>query len=338
MRMKPAQLRAALARPARDVRLYLAHGPDEGAAQALAAQLGRSVGDGAERVDLDGATLRADPARLADEAASISLFGEPRWIRVTGLGEDALPAVAALLSAERAGNPAFALAPGLRGTSKLVKLVAESPYGVAVQCFAPTGRAAEELVRELSAEHGLRPVRGAARRLVEATGGDAAVIAREVEKLALFLDAAPDRPRELDEAALAAIGADLEDAAADGMIAALLDGRTDAFGAELARLGEAGVSPVQWLRQLARELVLLVDLRLEADRGGDPDGLIERRVHFSRHESTKRAVRRWTAPRLARALDLVAAAERAEKSAGGAGRMQPEATALTLARAAGDRR
>ena len=36
------------------------------------------MGAEAERVDLSGAELKADPARLADEAASISLFGGAR--------------------------------------------------------------------------------------------------------------------------------------------------------------------------------------------------------------------------------------------------------------------
>ena len=38
-----------------------------------------------------------------------------------------------------------------------------------------------------------------------------AVMTRELEKLALYLDAAPERPRELDDAALDAVGADLGD-------------------------------------------------------------------------------------------------------------------------------
>ena len=144
--------------------------------------------------------------------------------------------------------------------------------------------------------------------------------------------------RELDGAALDAIGADLGEAAADELIAALIDGRTAELGAELARLAEAGAAPVQWLRQLARRLVLLIELRLEADRGGDPTALVKRRVHFSEEEVVLRALRRWSAARLARALDLVTAAERGEKSAMTAGRVLSDATAMTLGRAAADRR
>ena len=63
------------------------------------------MGPDAERIDLDGQTLRDDPARLADEAASFSMFGDKRCIRITGMGEESLPALNALLEAEAAGNP-----------------------------------------------------------------------------------------------------------------------------------------------------------------------------------------------------------------------------------------
>ena len=334
MRMKPPQLRAALGRPSTDVRLYLIHGPDEAAAFDFAGQLARSVGATAERIDLDGATLRGDPARLADEAAALSLFGDPRWIRVTGVGEESLEAIAALLSAARAGNPVLAIAPTLKATAPLVKLAGDSPAAIVTQCYAPTGRDAERLVTDLALEHGLRPVRGAAQRIADATGGDRAVIARELEKLALFLDAEPGRVRELDGAALDAIGADLGETAAGELVAALVDGRTAELGAELMRLAEVGASPVQWLHQLAREIMLLIELRLEVDRGSDPVALMkQRRIHFSKEPTI-----RWSAARLARALDLVMAAERAEKSATTAGRVLADHMAMTLGRAAADRR
>ena len=44
----------------------------------------------AERIDLGGADLRGDPARLADEAASISMFGGARWILVEPAGDESL--------------------------------------------------------------------------------------------------------------------------------------------------------------------------------------------------------------------------------------------------------
>src|SRR3546814_1879050 len=79
--------------------MFLLHGPNVAGSQALTKRLERAMGPDAERIDLDGAALKIDPARLADEAASISLFGGARWIRVTLAGDEALPAIEGLLQA-----------------------------------------------------------------------------------------------------------------------------------------------------------------------------------------------------------------------------------------------
>ena len=66
-------------------------------------------------------------------------------------------------------------------------------------------------------------------------GGDRAVLSREIEKLALFLDAAPDRPHDLDDGALDAIGADLGEAETSRVVDAVIGGQTAALGAELGQ-------------------------------------------------------------------------------------------------------
>jgi DNA polymerase-3 subunit delta len=78
-----------LPRPRPDVRLYLFYGPAEAGTADLARRLIAGLGE-AERVDIEAAVLRKEPGRLADEAASVSLFGDARVIRATGLGEDAV--------------------------------------------------------------------------------------------------------------------------------------------------------------------------------------------------------------------------------------------------------
>src|SRR3546814_2532017 len=65
-----------------------------------------------------------------------------------------------------------------------------------------------------------------------ASGGDRAIVAREIEKIALFLDAGADRPGEIDDAALDAIGADLGDAEMSRAIAAAVGGDTAAIRSE----------------------------------------------------------------------------------------------------------
>ena len=71
-----------------DIRLFLVFGQDESAIADIAAQLAAQLGPEVERVDLDSDKIRSDLALLADEANSMSLFGDKRYIRLTVRRED----------------------------------------------------------------------------------------------------------------------------------------------------------------------------------------------------------------------------------------------------------
>ena len=325
--------RAAVDRPSPDCRLYLFHGPDASAAAEHADRLGMALGAEVERIDFDGSALKSDPARLADEAASLSLFGGARYIRVSQAGEECLDAFAALLNAERAGNPVVALAPTIRSTAKIVKLANDSRRALAVAFYEPSAGDAEKLVVAMAREAGMRTIGDAARRIAAATGNDRAVMQREIDKFALYLDAAPNRPADLDDAAVDAIGADLGDAEMTRLVDAVVEGDSAAVGSELWRLAEAGTSPILWLRQLARRLTVLAEMRSDVDLGGEMGAVLKRhRVFFREEASTSRALRRWTPAMLARGLDRVRHAERAVMASANAGGVLADHEVAEIAR------
>lgn len=326
------QIRQALARPSADIRLYLLHGPDEAGASELARVLAKAMGRDAERIDLDSATLKSDPARLTDEAAAMSLFGGPRHIRIASVGDEGLAAFTALLEAESAGNPVVAIAPTVKTTAKIVKLALDSPRAMAFGCYAPTAADAERLAATIGGEMGLRLAAGVAARLVEAAAADRSVMLRELEKLALYLDAAPDRPREVDHGAMDAIGADLGEVEMGDAVEAVVEGRVGDLGGELALLDEGGASPIPWLRALARRLIALAEMRADVDAGEPVDAVMKRhRVFFRDEARTARALRRWTPAMLARALVRIRTAERAVMAPGNAGAVLAEAEATVIA-------
>ena len=338
MKAHAVRIRPALASPPPDIRLFLLYGPDEAGARDLATVLAKAMGPDAERVDLTPATLRTQPGLLADEAASLSLFGGARHIRVAGGGEEVLEAATLLLGAELTGSPVVVLAPALKATAKLVKRALDSPRALVLACHEPSAAEIDRIASELGRAQGLQFERGIARRIAEAAGGDRAVMAREVEKLALYLDAAPDRPRPLDDDALDAVGADLVDADADAFAAAVVAGRVSDAGELLAGLAESGQSAIPWLRALARRLTLLAELRREAGAGGDLSGAFKRfRVHFTQQAEVGAAVSRWSPNRIASALDAVRAVERAVIASGSAGDVLARAATLDLARRAAPR-
>ena len=96
MKGDAAAIHALARKPRPDIRLYLIFGTDDGGNASLAAEIIASFPKGAERTDLDGPQLARDPSLLAAEAASLSLFGDARYIRVSTSGKESLPAVEAL--------------------------------------------------------------------------------------------------------------------------------------------------------------------------------------------------------------------------------------------------
>ena len=331
------QIRAALDAASPDIRLYLLHGPDEAGARDLAGRLARAIGPEGERIDLDPATLKGQPGRLADEAASLSLFGGARHLRIAGAGEESVAACTLLLASERAGNPAVMIAPGVKASSALVKLAIGSPRAMAFACYVPEGDEADKLATGIARELGLRTVGASAARIAAAAGGDRAIMTRELEKLATYLDAAPERPRELDDAALDAVGADLGDSEMSRAIDAAIAGGPDRVGEELARLATAGTSPIPLLRQLVRRLMTLADLRAEIDRGASVASVSER-VFFRERAVTARALRTWSPAQLDAAIGRARRAERAVMMLGNAGPVLGEAAVVAVARMAARQR
>lgn len=338
MKANVSQLRAALDNPASPIRLYVLHGPDEAGAREWAARLARTMGPDAERIDIEASALRTDPGLLAGEAASLSLFGGARHIRVTGAGEECLDAFALLLAAEQAGNPVIALAPSVKATGKMLKLVQGAANAMSFACYLPEGADAERLVTAMAMEHGLRASGDTARRIATACGTDRAVMAREIEKFAQFLDAAPERPKILDDAVLDALGADSSDAELGRAIAAAVDGRPADLGLELARLAEAGTSPIPLMRGVVRRLMTIAELRAEVDAGASIDSVIERhRIFFRERGSTARALRTWNPVKLAAAIDHARKAERGLMGTGTAGQILAERACIDIARSAARR-
>ncbi|TVV71470.1 DNA polymerase III subunit delta [Sphingomonas solaris] len=335
MKASRPQIERALDTAPADIRLFLLHGPDESQSRELAARLARRMGPEAERVDLSGAQLKGDPARLTDEAASISLFGGARHIRIEPAGDDAYEAVTALLEAPSAGNPVVMVAGALRKDSRLLKRALADPAVLAFASYLPEGGDIDRLAGSMAREQGLVIDGDVARRLATGSGGDRALLAREIEKLALYVDAAPDRPAPLDRAMFDEISADTAEGDLSRLVDMLISGRPERLGAELARLAIAGQEGIGLLRPLLRRLMLLAELRAEVDRGNGIEAVMGgagRAVFWKEKAAVATQLSRWSGEALAKAIERVTATELAVKASGSAGPILVEAELVAIAR------
>jgi DNA polymerase III subunit delta len=332
-----SQIERALDTPPADTRLFLLYGPDESGSATLAKRLEKAMGPQAERVDLDGATLKNDPARLADEAASFSMFGDKRWIKLTSCGDEALPALEALLQAEQAGNPVVLLGGALKATSKIVKLALDSKAALAFASYAPDEREAAKIATAIATERGLRLPIEMARQIADLCANDRTLMAGEIEKLALYLDAAPDHQVQATPEALNALSAEAMDTDSTPLINAVFSGEIDRLLHELAMMDMRGAALASIFRPLLGRAMLLAGIRAEFDRSGKIDDAMERAgkaVFWKEKPLVKNQVRRWDAPRIARAIERLAGAERSTRNARNAGELLARQELLTIARQA----
>ena len=337
MKANRGQIERALDAPPPDIRFFLLYGPDEAGSAAIAKRLERAMGPQAERVDLDGASLKDDPARLSDEAASFSMFGDKRWVRVSGMGDESAPALAALLEAEAAGNPVIAVTGALKPTSKLLKLALDHKGAMACISYQPDAREAEQIAIGIAREGGLRLSTELARRIVELANGDRALMAGEVEKLILYLDAAPDRPREATADALDALSADNPDTEIGPLVNAVLGGDLKAMHKEMLRLSESGAAMASIIRPLLTRAMLIANIRADFDASGRLDAAVEsagKAVFWKEKGTVSRQVRIWDAAGAARVIQRLLGAERASRGGRGAGELLVRHELLAIARQA----
>ena len=302
-----------LDRPDPAVRFYLFYGPDDAGSRAHALRLLKGLGD-AEKFIVLGSAVKSDPASLADEAAAMALFGGRRALWIEPAGDEIVEGVTALLDAPAAESVVIAIAGALTKRSALLALADSHAHALSHISYVPDARDLERIILEQARSAGLGMPHDVAQRIAAASNSNQAIAASEIEKLALFLDASPDRPREADHDALDAIGAEAADADLLRAGALALAGQASALTALLARLPLGGSSEaVPILRALQRRLLMLAPLRARVERGERVDDVLTsmgKALFWKDKALVKTLLSNWSAARLAEAADRVTQAER----------------------------
>ena len=272
MKSSRGSIGRALDQPDSALRLYLLHGPDEGQSRALGDRLLKGLGAG--RFVVLGGTIRSDPALLVDEAAAMSLFGGARVIWIDPAGDEIAESAEALLSAPACESPVVAIAGALRKTSALLKLAEGHPLALAHASYLPEGQDADRMVTEVGRTYGLRIPGAVAARIATACSCDQAIVGQELAKLALYVDASPESPKELDHDAVDAIGAAMPEGDFLRLADLALCGRMAELADELARLPAGGTEAIPVIRALQRRLLMLAPIRARIERGERPEAVM----------------------------------------------------------------
>jgi DNA polymerase-3 subunit delta len=319
VKLPAGRVAAFLRRPDPETRAVLFHGPDAGLVRERADAVARTIcpdpRDPFRVAELSAAALAADPARLADEAAQLSLMGGRRVVRVREAG-DALAPLCRRFLAETPGDALVVVEAGdLPARSALRRVFDEASDAVAIGCYPDSARDLAAVVRETCAARDIAISRDAVEFLVAHLGGDRLLTRAELEKLTLY---AGDGGRiGLDDAR--AVIADSAALSLDDALLAAAEGDASALDRALARVFQEGESPVTVIRALLRHLQRLHLMASRVAAGGSVEEVMRGArppIFFKEQDSYRRQLRRWNEKRLRDALDLVAEAEFRMKQTG----------------------
>lgn len=308
---KGQALNRAIERPDPDCRFYLFHGPDEAGSRALGERL--LVALGAEKFVLPASAVKSDPAVLPDEAGALALFGGPRAIWLEPAGDEIAAGVEALLAADKVESPVIAIAGTLRKGGPLLKAAEGHAAALTATSWIPDSRDSARIALELGRSEGVALGADLADRIASAAAGNRAVMASEMTKYALYLNASPERPAELTHEVVDLLGADsgerdlalFADLALDGEPARLFD--------ELDRAAPPANEAVRVVRALQRRLLQLAPIRARIDHGERPDAVLTslgKSLFWKDKPLVERLLRWWPAERLATLVERSAALEK----------------------------
>jgi DNA polymerase-3 subunit delta len=327
VKLAAGQVERFLRRPDPATPVVLIYGPDEGLVRERVERLIAAVLDDprdpfrASELGLD--LVRAEPARLADEARALCLMGGRRVVRLRQASDQATAACRALLALERIEALVVIDAGELPSGSSLRRLIEGAPRAAAIACYRDEGRDLAAFVERELAERRLRADADARAWLLEHLGADRGVTRSELDKLALYLGAggatagAGTQPVGLDD--VAAVVGDSAALGLDDLVHGVALGQLAATERCLERLLGEGQDPVRLVRAQANHFARLHRLAAQVERGAALEQVVERArppIHFRRKDAVRSELRLWSAARAARALARLTEAEIACKTTG----------------------
>jgi DNA polymerase-3 subunit delta len=309
--LKANEVDAFLTRPNPARPVVLIYGPDSGLVRERAqALINASVEDPQDPfalAHLSGDQLASEPSRLAEEAHTVPLFGGKRAVSVKAGGRNFAPAVEALLASPPADCRVVIEAGDLRRTAPLRTLCEKAKSAAVIACHIDGERELARLIDDemRAAKLAIAPEARAA--LASLIGGDRLASRSEIRKLALY---AQGRDQVgLDD--VLAVVADASALALDAVVDAAFAGRTAELETQFGKALAAGTSAGAILSAALRHVMQLHKARLSLDAGQSMDEALYSfvpRIHFRRETPVTGALRAWSEPRLARAMEQLAEA------------------------------
>lgn len=295
--IKPAGLDSFLRKPDPAIAALLIYGEEPDAVRELAARavkkVAGSLDDPFTVTTLLEQDLSSDPARLADEVQSLSMFGGSKAVWVKGAGDVFLKAVLPMLEGKVSGNLVVAEAPALGKSSQLRTMFEKSPHALVVPLYEAEASEIAGLVEQILAQDNLRIGPDVLARFIELAGTSRGLVRREAEKLALY---AQGRERVSMEDVEAVCGNDTGATASD-LADAVFGGEVEEADRLFHDLVRGGEDSGRLLGNVHQQALKLQEFRLAIDRGAQAEQVVKQArppVFFKRQRTILAQLRVWS--------------------------------------------
>jgi len=298
-----------LARLSRVYPVVLIYGPDKGLVAERAGlfvqNTGISTDDPFSTVRLDAADIDHDPARLGDEARTVSIFGNDRliWIRNAGTQKGLTEAVKWLL--QEPSEQIFVLieAGDLKKGTALRNAVEQAANAMALPCYSDDARAVDRLIDEALTKFNLHILPDAREMLRESLGADRLASRGELEKLCFYAKG----KNTIHVEDVAQTISDVSALSQDEIIDAVIGGHLSALDDSFDRQRAGGTSLFSILSAVQRQFQQLQEFRFIMDTERKSASAIiagsRPQIFFRRQKLVEQALLHWKAERIACAME-----------------------------------
>lgn len=306
---KANEVDSFISRPTSSFPVVLLYGPDKGLVSERARRFAEAtklpLDDPFAVIRMEADEIDADPAKLADEARTISMFGGQRliWIK-NAAGQKKLADAVKLLANDPPDETYILVEAGdLKKGVGLRGAVEAASAGMALPCYADDARGVDGVIDDVLSEWKMQITLDARQLLRASLGGDRLATRGELEKLCLYA-----RGKEhIDiEDVREAVG-DVAGLSADEVVDAVLIGDLSRLETAFDRVVKSGTAPFLLLNAAMRQFQQVQALRHIADTERKNAAAVvaaaKPPVFFNRRKLVENAVARWNGDALSRVLE-----------------------------------
>jgi DNA polymerase-3 subunit delta len=298
-----------LARPAQTGTVILIYGPDKGLVSERGTKYAKLTGlpldDPFAVLRIEADEIDKDPARLMDEARTISMFGGDRliWIKNASAQKSLAEAVKLLISEPPQDTYILIEAGDLKKGAGLRTNVENGATGMALPCYTDDARGIDGLIDDVLQANHLQISNDARQFLRLSLGGDRLATRGELEKLCLY--ARGQQRIELEDVR-ESVG-DVAALSQDEVIDAILIGDLPKFNTAFDRVVNTGTHPFLLVNSAMRQFSQLQTLRYAMETGNVPAGLVVNSakppIFFARKKLVETALGLWSVAAINRVTD-----------------------------------